>query len=441
MKIIDVLSISLRNLWRRKLRTFLTVLGVIIGATSIIIMLSLGLAIEKAQMEMIQSMGDLTTIKIHSEGSHRRFYSAREESTQKTDRKAPPLNDSTIKLLKEKKHVEAVFGLKTFQLQGQMKLGKYDMWGEINGVDPAYFETFNRTFVQGRNFNLSDRYAMIVPEEIGRMLYDEKLHRTASEDPNFDVMNEKFSMTIGWSSGHPNANDKTKKINAQIVGVISGQGWDFYMPMDAITKLEAEQKKIFPEDPMRFEESGNQRQKKDPNVYTRLEIKVDSYENVKILQEHLKEEGYQTESMVDFSESMQEGQGTIRAVLGGIGSISLIVAAIGITNTMVMSIYERTREIGVMKVIGASVANIRAIFLLEALLIGLSGGIMGVGLSLLVSKVLNYFLGMGFRTISIIPLWLMVAALVFSAMIGLVSGYYPAKRATKLSAIEAIKTE
>lgn len=438
MKISDLLSISLRNLWRRKLRTFLTVLGVIIGAASIIIMLSLGLAIEKSQMDMIRGFGDLTSIKIHGSDSQRVMFSDESSSTSKT--KAPPLNDATIKLLKQKQHVVDIFGLKSFQLQGQMTLGKYNLWGQIYGVDPRYFEVFDKPFVQGRNFSSGDRYALVVPEETKRMLYDEKTRKSATEDPNFDLMGEKLTFIIGWGTGHPDSSEKIKKIKGEIVGVVGGQGWEFYMPIEGVKKLEEEQKKIFPEGSISYGGSGNQ-QKKKADPYTRLDIKVDSYENVKALQEELKEEGYQTESMVDFSEGMKEGQATIQAVLGGIGSISLIVAAIGITNTMVMSIYERTREIGVMKVIGASVGNIRSIFLLEALLIGLSGGVLGVGLSLIISKVLNQLLGQGARVISIIPLWLMGAALGFSALIGLISGYYPAKRATKLSAIEAIKTE
>ena len=130
-------------------------------------------------------------------------------------------------------------------------------------------------------------------------------------------------------------------------------------------------------------------------------------------------------------------------VLAGIGGISLIVAAIGIANTMVMSTYERTREIGVMKVIGASVADIRNLFLVEAAAIGLIGGFFGILLSYLISHLLNSTLGaqeFG-EAVSIIPYWVAVMALFFSALIGVLSGYLPAIRATKLSAIEAIRTE
>ena len=142
-------------------------------------------------------------------------------------------------------------------------------------------------------------------------------------------------------------------------------------------------------------------------------------------------------------------------ILGSLGGISLLVAAMGITNTMIMSIYERTREIGIMKVLGCVVGDIRTVFLLEAGLIGLGGGAIGVLLSYAISFVLNmlgsgglgsllggmYYGGGDATRISVIPIWLVGLALVFSTLIGLISGFSPANRAVKISALEAIKHE
>ena len=140
----------------------------------------------------------------------------------------------------------------------------------------------------------------------------------------------------------------------------------------------------------------------------------------------------------------------IQLVLGGLAAISLLVAAIGIANTMIMSIYERTREIGIMKVLGCFISNIRIMFLMEAGMIGLLGGGIGVLISYIISFFMNKF-GSGLMSsmmgtdgstpISIIPLWLVLLALIFSSFIGLISGFYPANRAVKISALEAIKNE
>ena len=137
----------------------------------------------------------------------------------------------------------------------------------------------------------------------------------------------------------------------------------------------------------------------------------------------------------------------IQAVFGGIGLISLLVAAIGIANTMMMSVYERTREIGIMKVMGASLADIRAMFLVESATIGLLGGLLGLVLSLAVSAILNSTLGAqvagegGSASLSVVPVWLMAGAVLFAALIGTVAGMVPAQRAMRLSPLAAMRAE
>ena len=142
--------------------------------------------------------------------------------------------------------------------------------------------------------------------------------------------------------------------------------------------------------------------------------------------------------------------GYVQAVLGGIGAVSLFVAAIGITNTMMMSIYERTKEIGVMKVLGCDLRNIRSLFLMEAGFIGFIGGIIGLILSYSISAVINKLAaGAGesgmmisaSSSISYIPIWLAGLSLVFAVMVGMVAGFFPALRAMKLSPLAAIHTE
>ena len=145
-------------------------------------------------------------------------------------------------------------------------------------------------------------------------------------------------------------------------------------------------------------------------------------------------------------ESMKKQFAMVQAVLGGIGAVSLLVAAIGIANTMMMSIYERTKEIGVMKVIGCSLKNIKQMFLLEAAFIGFVGGVIGSVLSFLMSFVTNFLTGNGSTVgldgnISYIPLWLVLAALAFAVLVGMTAGYFPAKRAMRLSPLAAIRNE
>ena len=106
-------------------------------------------------------------------------------------------------------------------------------------------------------------------------------------------------------------------------------------------------------------------------------MKVSDLNKVQEVQQQIKDMGYQASSLTDQLNTMKETTKMLRIVLGAIGAVSLIVAAIGITNTMVMAIYERTREIGIMKVIGASLRDIKLLFLTEAAFIGFAGGVLG----------------------------------------------------------------
>ena len=153
---------------------------------------------------------------------------------------------------------------------------------------------------------------------------------------------------------------------------------------------------------------------------------------------------------------MQQQSQMIQMVLGGLGAVSLFVAALSIANTMTMAIYERTREIGVMKVLGCELGKIRSMFLFEAAMIGLIGGLAGIAISYALSFVLNYFgprlmasgllnflsmYGSYGSKLSVIPIWLSVSAGIFATFIGVVSGIAPANRAVKISALEAIRHE
>ena len=188
-----------------------------------------------------------------------------------------------------------------------------------------------------------------------------------------------------------------------------------------------------------------------PTEYTQVKILTDNIEHTEAVQEAVEAMGYEATSMAQVRQEMQGYLGVIQMVLGSLAAISLLVAAISITNTMIMSIYERTREIGIMKVLGCFISNIRLVFLMEAGMIGLLGGVLGTIISYAISAVMN-FLGSGLfgsmmgiqaadSQISIIPLWLVLLALVFSTIIGLISGFYPANRAVKISALEAIRNE
>ena len=169
-------------------------------------------------------------------------------------------------------------------------------------------------------------------------------------------------------------------------------------------------------------------------------VKCDGTDSVASVKEAIDAMGYGTSSLQDSLEQAEQQMAQIQYLLGAIGGVSLLVAAIGIMNTMMMSIYERTREIGIIKVLGCRMDNIAELFLTEAAFIGLFGGALGLGISYGLAAIINKFIGSsGFN--ALIPLWLALGALVFSIAVALVSGLYPAIRAMRLSPLTAIRNE
>lgn len=437
MSKIDLIRMGIQNLWRRKLRTFLTVLGVIIGTSSIIVMLSLGFGMSQSNEELISQWGSLTTINVHKGWS------------DIPGKKVEALDDKAVATFKSIPNVEAVSpAVSTY---GIIINGRYQAHMDIKGIDPDAMEAFGYTVSEGRLLNHSDDLAVVFGAEVFQNFHDPKSR--VYKEPKLNLMRDRMTLTMDQNFGYeqPGENKpKPKEYKIKTVGIMEpGDDWEtnysVYMPLVQVQKLIKEQEASQgqgQQQPGRGKDKG----------YNQVNIKVNDMKNVQDVQKTIKDMGHEAYSLNDQLDSMNKQASVMQAVLGGIGAISLLVAAIGITNTMVMSIYERTKEIGVMKVIGASLKDIKRLFLFESALIGLLGGIFGVGFSYLLSFIANKFgsqfvdmLGMGMggevTKISIIPLWLVFAAMGFSSLIGVISGYYPAKRAMNLSALEAIRTE
>jgi ABC-type antimicrobial peptide transport system permease subunit len=176
--------------------------------------------------------------------------------------------------------------------------------------------------------------------------------------------------------------------------------------------------------------------------YSQAYVRVDDMKYVSEVQEKIRTMGFQASSNVEWMEQVQEQSRSIQAALGGIGAVALFVAAIGIANTMMMSIYERTKEIGIIKVLGCDMSAIRNMFLAEAGFIGLIGGVAGLILSYIISGIINFVAKESYYAgISYIPFYLAVMALVFAVVIGMLAGLFPALRAMRLSPLAAIRNE
>ena len=455
MRIGDLLGMSISSLFKRKVRTILTVLGVIIGTTSIVVMMSLGIGMKSAMLADVENYGSLTSVEVYEPG--RWGYSDDADSSKKEELH---LDDALIETISQMDHVVAVDGI--IETNAILKCKGYVTWGQIRGVTPQWLEKQKIPLASGKLPDSPDKLEFLYGNIILQQFQNEKTGKgywDTQELPPIDYMKDSMMVILDsdnyYRGGQPDENGQIipmpKKHLVDAAGVVEGgvDDWNQYSyyifcNIDALKNaLQREFKgRVIPGQPTRK----NGKPYKE-FFYSSIVVSCDSMDNVKGVQQLINDMGYQTEANAQWIEQEMQSMNIIQAVLGGIGAVSLFVAAIGITNTMMMSIYERTKEIGIMKVIGCRIRDIQALFLIEAGYIGLIGGTLGVGLSYAMSLVINKLvgnsdlLGMGSSKISLIPPWLALLSIVFAILIAMLAGFFPSLRAMKLSPLAAIRAE
>lgn len=445
MRISDLLTVCLRNLTRRKVRTALTVIGVVIGVCAIILMVSLGIGARESMMQMLQEWGDLTIINVYNYGGGE-----------------TKLDDKAVSQIQAMEGVQiATPFYQNYELNFRLKSrnGRYDSYTQIIGIYPEAFEALGYQLSEGTSFADSNKdYSMVAGANVAYSFRDTKKKRNNYVDryqtdamgnpkkPFVDMMKDKLILYSEIYDNNGNLS-KTLEVTPHITGIMVedwNKGWEtsecIFMDINQMKALEAQYRKL-----------SGQKASSTAVSYEDVRVKCVDAASVSGIQQAITDMGFQCSSMEDTRQYFDEQLTMIQTMLGGLAAISLFVAAIGIANTMVMSIYERTKEIGVMKVIGAELGSIRAMFLTESAMIGLIGGVVGVALSFLISYLLNNVplvagllasLGLSFGgggAVSIIPWWLVVLAMAFSMLVGVIFGFIPANRAVKISALEAIR--
>lgn len=451
MRFLDLLLMSISNLKRRKMRTFLTVLGVVIGTTSVVIMVSLGIGLNALMLEQYSSYGDMTAITVFSNN-----YSMNGSSTDENLQ----LTDETIGEFERLEHVTGVSPVLTTSVI--LKQGVYETDTQVSGVSREYLEKI--PLAEGYSLDgTGDELEFIYGNAILRWFRNSKTNKgfwETGELPDVDYREPMFVIfdTNAYyqsRSGQTNENNEPvkapKKYMIKTAGVVEGGVDDYsnysYGVYADVELLKSELKRIYKKNPIPGQPLNKKNKPYPYFIYDQMEVFVDDMDNVLSVQKVLTDLGYQANSEMQWIEQAQQTYGMVQMVLGGIGAVSLFVAAIGIANTMMMSIYERTKEIGVIKVLGCDLRNIRNMFLLESGFIGFMGGVIGLALSYGIGYVMNHFLSLGQMmmgvegNISRIPLWLAVFAVVFAVFVGMAAGFFPSLRAMRLSPLAAIRNE
>jgi len=442
MRISDLMKMGLRNLARRKARTLLTVIGVVIGTISIVVMVSIGIGMKRNFNSQVMQQGSLTSITVST------YAEITDKDGQWLESKQQKLNDALVDQIKVMDHVRAVSPI--IQKGIAFYSGNYQGWGQVTAMDSATFQDFGFPELEFGEYPTPEKNDTIIFGVDSLQPFYYYMGRS-NETKTVDLQKDKLRLVFQEYQIDENKKEFSQSLK-NVAKMVRTDNWEYdytcymdinyfkslYMKYCNTLKLEDRKKAIAT--------------LKD---YQQIKINVDNVKNVTKVQDKIKELGFQSTSLAMYLEPMQEASNMLQTVLGAIGAVAMLVSAISIANTMVMSIYERTKEIGIMKVLGCIIKDIKKLFLFEAAMIGLFGGIIGIGFSYIASILINkfgqplfaallssnYMYDMESTKFSIIPFWLPIGAAGFAMFIGVLSGYFPAKRATKISAIEAMKTE
>lgn len=451
MKIWDLIKTAINNLLRHKSRTILTILGVVVGCCSVVIMVSFGIGMKISQDEMLSQMGDLSVIEVY------------------TGKESVKMTGSIVDKMSKIKNVDAINPkISLSDISATVYAGadkRYEsQYANIVGLKPEAIEKFGYKLDKGKNLS-SKPMEVLVGQYFAYIFYDTQRpdgfntidywsalygeEETELPQPYVDVLNTTFTITLGDTSSAATTKTLTKEF--KVVGIVKDDYSKGYETTEGLIFRDEDLQKLIKE----YNQLNNVGQTGEM-TYDQVYVKSNSIDNVADIEDEIKNMGFSTYSLESIREPMEKDLRQKQLMFAGLGVVSLFVAALGIMNTMIMAISERKKEIGVMKSLGCFINNIRAMFLIEAGFIGFIGGVIGSLISLIISAIINVVsteaeiadwstlyqvLFVNTDRVSVVPVWLAVSAIFFSVMVGVLSGLYPANSAIKIPALEAIRAE
>src|SRR3989454_7000124 len=414
----DLLAMSLGNYTRARLRSALTTAGVAIGTALVVLLIALATGAEDNVRRSIFSIGDLRLVTVQPFQPGASGLSA----------VPPTITDDTVSKFKRTAHVDGVYRQFDAPL-GTVVEGGEDATIRPQGIEPG--APIDRAdLVAGRHLAAGDRSVAIVPGNIARLIA-----------PNAAAaVGTRVTMRIGGAvrlgSTRIGGSGTPRDYAVTIVGVFDEQASQTSMriPLEDALAAGAENRGLTP-DALR-----------QGTGYSGIAIEADDSQNVAGIVRSVQELGFSSFSLKQVVEQIDKGFGVFRGILAGIGGVALLVAAIGIANTMVMAVLERTREIGIMKAVGASPRDIRAIFLSEAALVGAFGGVIGLVLGILGGRAIELVIRnlnpqSNPAPIFVVDAPLALGALGLALLVSLIAGFLPSRRAMRMSALSALRYE
>ncbi len=414
MRASDLAGMSVGNLGRRKGRTVLTLTGVVIGVAALVMLVSLGVGLKVEMLKLFQGEVELKTIWVSRPGD------AEVPSFFGPGLGSDPVGEAELEDLRKLPGVEMVVPEFNLFLEGRLDTKTLAM-----KIQPAVAEdeaVLRGLLVAGRMWSSPDVRECLLPSrllEMRKLKPEEVVGKTLvfSRKKNQDPVDPRTFAVVGV-------------VDSERMGLRGRQAYVPWKP--GLDLRETTQGGFLP--------FGYQK-----DAYLMVEVRVRDPRDVDSLKRQIKNLNYEAISVADTIDMIDKAFLVVQGFMGAIGAIGVVVALFGIANTMTMSVIERTREIGIMKSLGARNRDIRRLFLLEAASIGLIGGLLGLALgtlaSLLLAWIARQFNVPQSVTLFHVSWWLAVGAVAFAVVVSVVAGLVPALRASSLEPVRALRYE
>lgn len=396
MKPSDIIASAWESVRSRKFRFALNLIGILIGCAAVTGLVSITQGLSDSVSGQLQVFGPQNVMVVPGSMSPTSFASS-------------VLTYKDLNTIENVPHVAAATPIISNRVVSYTIKGK-TYRGSTYGLTEE-FQQLNSSFevAEGRAFTRSDNGVVIIGANIAW-----------PNDADTPILEVGDRITL-----HTRVGDVEKTLTVRVLGVLTKQGSTFGVNLDDAIALPLR-------DAQQFFETGNE--------FSFIMAQADSIGNVAAAASGIKAKlgkGYSAVTYESAKATMDQVLGSIQAVLGGIAAISLVVAGIGIINTMTISVMERTREIGVLKAIGSKSRDVMLMFIAEAVLTGIIGGILGILLGFSLSGVIGSFIGIS----SVPSLVNGLLVIGFAVVTTTLSGLYPAWRASNLNPVEALRSE
>lgn len=419
------------NMRKRGVRTILTVLGVVIGVISIVSLLAIGLGVKNTLIRDAEQYGSSTEIIVYGiEGKRKEL--------MLTDRR-----------LSDIRQLESVVGVyPELSINGRFQYGKYEGYTAITGVPQEYLDQMSILYGEIPEETMWKPELLVGSRALdycynpntGVTYLETYQSRNESRGIAKDTIPDSTGDTLEIQFGYGDS-AVTQKLS--IAGMSESASYRIYCNIDTLKKYLKRNANagVIPGQPLNVNDEPYSEW-----IYEDAIVVVDTTENVDAVLKRLQDMGFQAESNKEYVDMVQRTTKMIQLLLGGIGAIGLIVAVIGIGNTMTTAVYDRVRDIGVLKVLGCDPEELLFMFLLESGILGGVGGVIGVAISYLITEVGVNILAVRLLKITAgtrladIPWWLALSAVGFAMILGIMAGYFPARWAAGLKPIKAVQS-